>query len=312
MFRIIPLLMRGRTGSEFISVAKYFFVQVLGSIIIVGGGIAEMVFFGRVYVDGSLIRRGCMIIVIVGIIIKVGLFPFHFWVPGVMAGLSWDACFLVSTLQKVVPLYIMVYECPSYLGGVVVILGCIRSFVGGVGGFRQTQIRRLLAYSSISHTGWLLVGGVYRPVGAVIYFCLYRIITGVLIYHLSAVEINSYEFSLKGFRRVRVNKLLVLRVLMLTLGGLPPTLGFSIKWVVVCRVASFSPFYAFVLVFGSFVNLCYYVRVVVYWFRYSYSRVWEVVIRGKEGSVGGFILYLVRVRVLFGFLRFLGLRIFVV
>lgn len=112
---------------------------------------------------------------------------------------------------------------------VLMVSGCLGRLVGGLGGFAQTQVRSLLGYSSIGHGGWLVVGGVFRFLGVAVYFFLYFIVRGFLFCLLSVVEAWSYGRLTKGFRGAKAKYLWLLRLGFLTLAGLPPGVGFSIK-----------------------------------------------------------------------------------
>lgn len=188
----------------------------------------------------------------------------------------------------------------GFLRQVLIVSGCLGSLVGGLGGFAQTQVRSLLGYSSIGHGGWLVVGGVYRVVSAVVYFFLYFIVRGFLFCLLSAVEVWSYGRLSKGFRGVRVKYLWFLRLGFLTLAGLPPRVGFSIKWCVFWAVLSAGGFYTIVgLVVGSLLRLYYYMCIRFCWFVFSGSVLW-----GDLGGKSGGILVIGPV-LLGGYLRFL-------
>lgn len=109
------------------------------------------------YNQSSGVRILGFIVLIGGLCVKLGLFPFHYWLPRVMAGLPWVSCLLLATWQKFAPLFLMLCLLElsrSYLiACVVCFIGMGSSLVGGLGGMNQTQIRALLAYSSIGHLG---------------------------------------------------------------------------------------------------------------------------------------------------------------
>lgn len=141
----------------------------------------------------------------------------------------------------------------------------------------------------------------FRVVRVVFYFFMYAVIRGFLFYYLSVIEVGSYCALLKGISGVRVKQLLLLSLLLMTLAGLPPTVGFSMKWAVVSVVALHSRFGVGLLLVGSILRLYYYSCLRFCWCGFSFSKVWEVV--GFPSKIfGGFV---VGVRVVCGFLRFL-------
>lgn len=91
-------------------------------------------------------------VVIFSLMVKLGIAPFHYWLPHVISGVSWMSCLLLSVWQKIGPIFVLsvfIYSSSYY----VYMVCCVRALVGGLGGINQTQIRVLLAYSSIGHMG---------------------------------------------------------------------------------------------------------------------------------------------------------------
>lgn len=83
---------------------------------------------------------------------KVGLAPTHFWLPEVLQGLDLTTGLILSTWQKVAP-FALLLQIPHHNPTLLVILGLLSTLIGGWGGLNQTQLRKILAYSSIAHLG---------------------------------------------------------------------------------------------------------------------------------------------------------------
>lgn len=274
LFRAIPLFLGSGSPREAESILKYFLMQGVGSGMLLGGALINLNYLGVIYVTSLLQVEISLIGVCLGIIIKAGLAPFHFWLPRVIRGLRWEACFLLRVWQKVGPLLVIISFVEGIMGQALLVRGGFSSVIGGLGGFPQTQIRVLLGYSSIGHMGWLVAGGVYRILRAVIYFLLYAVIRRFLFYFLSVVRITSYKRVCKIFGTVRIDYLLFLGILILRLAGLPPTIGFSIKWAVVLVVCSIKGFQTIiVLILGSLLRLYYYTCLAFSWYLFRHSLV---------------------------------------
>lgn len=91
----MPLLLGGRSSGECECCVKYFLMQAIGSILVLGGALVNIIYLGLFYVGDSLMGEISSIIVSIGLMVKMGLVPFHFWVPRVMSGVSWEACFIL-------------------------------------------------------------------------------------------------------------------------------------------------------------------------------------------------------------------------
>ena len=154
LFRLVPLLLRKGRSSECESGVKYFLVQACGSVFLVGGVCMGGGFSGWLYVRRSFILGVISpLVIILGVILKLGVFPFHYWVPSVIAGIEWEMCFIVRVWQKLALLYVASNIIRPVNGPLLVVVGCLSSLVGGLGGMRQTRVRRLLGYSSVNHRG---------------------------------------------------------------------------------------------------------------------------------------------------------------
>nr|YP_009502969.1 NADH dehydrogenase subunit 2 [Nassarius hepaticus]AND76354.1 NADH dehydrogenase subunit 2 [Nassarius hepaticus] len=259
----LPMLVYQKSVSESQSAVKYFIIQALGSSFLMFGSLLvfNMSFTWDMYTkisDPSILG---FIILISGLCIKLGLFPFHYWLPGVMAGLPWISCLILATWQKLAPLFLVLclLEISQSYSAVFVLcmISAGSALVGGVGGINQTQIRALLAYSSISHLGWMMFAVVHSEWTMKMYLGIYVLISISLFmslwYNDSGMmkDINNLKNS--GFAA------LTIMLLLLSLGGLPPLLGFISKWLVIMSSVS-GPWMSavFVLILGSLMSLFYY------------------------------------------------------
>ncbi len=104
----MPLLVYRGMRQEAESGTKYFIVQSLGSGALILG---RMMSFGVSFSWEVLYSRGCLVgvyLVFLRLLLKIGRFPFHFWVPSVIAGASWAGCMALATWQKLAPIYLLV------------------------------------------------------------------------------------------------------------------------------------------------------------------------------------------------------------
>lgn len=238
----IPIISFSSWFQETESCIKYFIFQAFGSSILLLGSLNRIVCYR----------------VIFGLLVKLGVAPFHFWFPSVISGCSWFVCGLLITWQKVLPLFLIVYCFDRSYSPLVLVCGAIRSLVGGLGGLNQTQLRPLLGYSSIGHIGWILCGRYYSKVVGIVYFFFYFLISLCVVWLFIYIMYYSLSISIRGFRYSYLISFLVLG-LFLSLGGVPPLTGFFPKWIIISLLDSFS--LLFFLLVGSLINLYYYLNV---------------------------------------------------
>lgn len=129
------------TGTSLVveGLVKYFLTQASGS---------------SLFMISFLLNRDVysVILLLAGISIKIGVFPFYQWVPMVITSLSWGGCLLLSTVQKLPPLFVLINQ-REELGVYIIVLGALSVLISGVLGYNQRYMRSLMAYSSISHMG---------------------------------------------------------------------------------------------------------------------------------------------------------------
>nr|QFG38894.1 NADH dehydrogenase subunit 2 [Colus islandicus] len=259
----LPLLVYQKSVSESQSAVKYFVIQALGSSFLIFGSL--MVFDMSFTWDMPVMACNSSImgfmILTSGLCIKLGLFPFHYWLPSVMAGLPWISCLLLATWQKFAPLFLILCLLElnqSYtLAFILCMISMGSTLVGGLGGMNQTQIRALLAYSSISHLGWMMFALLHSEWTMKMYLMIYVLISISLFmslwYNDSGIMKNMNSLKSSSFMCLSV------MFLLLSLGGLPPLLGFISKWLVIV-VSTSGPWtpVVFVLISGSLMSLFYY------------------------------------------------------
>nr|YP_010546353.1 NADH dehydrogenase subunit 2 [Nerita costata]UYI29869.1 NADH dehydrogenase subunit 2 [Nerita costata] len=261
----VPILLYRGMSVESESTMKYLVVQALGSSLLLFGSLSvfgESQGWGFGEVGGLSLSLSCLVIFL-GLMMKLGVFPFHFWLPSVMSGLSWFGCMVLATWQKLAPIFLM--GCllegdeKSNLVVMAVVLSCLSALAGGVGGLNQTQFRALLAYSSIVHLGWLTYCLTCHQGALKLYLFVY-VVTSVMIFGiLLTVEMNTFG-SVKKLSSEKLMTSIVMTVILLSLAGMPPLLGFSSKWVAInCGVYLGSSLLGIgVLVVGSLMSLFYY------------------------------------------------------
>jgi len=203
-----------------------------------------------------------IIIINSSLLLKMGAAPFHFWFPEIIEGINWINSLVLITWQKIAPIILLSYtiKYSNYL--IFIIL--ISTIVGRLGGLNQTRLRKIIAYSSINHLGWILRSFLNRNIIWILYFCLYSFISITLIYILNIFKI----FYLKQIYTF-INKNLLIKFTLLlnllSLGGLPPFLGFLPKWIIIQYLRNNYIYLLFFIITITLITLFFYLRI-------SYTR----------------------------------------
>nr|AVW86112.1 NADH dehydrogenase subunit 2 [Melaenis sp. YZ-2018] len=254
LMSFIPLLTSSHMNQEAEAAMKYFLAQALGSGLLLLGALS---FSTQSQLTLPFIFSPLLITF--GLLIKLGLPPCHFWFPSVMGSISWPLCIALATWQKLIPLLLLLYTFSAHLLPLICFIVMFSSLIGGLGGLNQTQLRPLLAFSSIGHMSWMLAASTVSYSAGLMYYLIYVLITIPLMLMLwinstpLTSSLNSLSFKSKS-------ALAGLMILVLSLGGVPPFTGFFPKWVIMESLASTSPFLVTIILLGSMINLYYYLN----------------------------------------------------
>lgn len=249
LLAFIPLINKNKTPYEREASIKYFIVQAIASIILLITIILEGIIEANTWLN---------IILISALIIKIGAAPFHIWFPRVIQGLSWANCIILITWQKIAPIIIISYKIRNGIIRNIIIIS--RVMVGALGGLNQTSIRKIIAYSSIRHLGWIIIAIIIRNWYWIIYFSIYTMLNIAVIILLknSSILYLPQVFSLKIENKTKFTLL----ISILSLGGLPPFLGFLPKWIIIQNSIIFNnKLTIIVIVITTIVTLYFYLRV---------------------------------------------------
>ena len=231
---------------------KYFLSQVLGSILILGRA------------TWTLFRPLFTLPILLALLLKLGAAPFHFWLPSVREGVSWPHCIILLTIQKLAPISLIPWATVTYTSYFVIIWRSIlSSLVGALGGFNQNLARKILAFSSINHLAWLLAALIFCEKLWLIYFSSYCVVSWSVIFILHDQQIFHLSQTQTIFSKSSPLKLFSI-LSFLSLGGLPPFLGFLPKWIVIFTLTKYKAFFwVLILIITTLITLFFYLRFLI-------------------------------------------------
>lgn len=231
MLAIIPVLIKNFSPRSIEASTKYFLTQATASILLMLGVIINLLYSGQ-WTTTKIFNQTSSIIITTALTIKLGLAPFHFWVPEVTQGIPLASGLILLTWQKLAPLSVLYQIAPSINSNILLTISVLSIIIGGWGGLNQTQLRKIIAYSSIGHIGWMTAVIVYNPTITVLYLLIYLTIT-ITIFILFIINSTTTLLSLsQTWNKTPVITTLILTVIM-SIGGLPPLSGFAPKWIII-------------------------------------------------------------------------------
>nr|QEJ81451.1 NADH dehydrogenase subunit 2 [Pygoluciola sp. FM18] len=256
LLSIIPILQDKNILSSESSI-KYFITQAIASTIIMMSMIMMMWKFNF----SSVINPKSEILMIMnsGLILKMGMAPLHFWFPEVLEGLNWNNCMLMLTWQKITPMMLIMYNIEfSIFFSTIIISSMIISSIMSI---NQISIRKLMAFSSINHMGWMMGGMLTEKTIWMLYFIIYSITT----INISLMMKNTFYLN-QLFPTLNSSPSMKMFFMMnfMSLSGIPPFLGFLPKWMVIQTLIENSMFILTIIMISFTLIMIYvYMRIIM-------------------------------------------------
>nr|ACS37158.1 NADH dehydrogenase subunit 2 [Schistometopum thomense] len=255
---IIPLMIKHHHPRATESTTKYFLTQATASTLILFSTLINAWLTGEWEMKELLPMPSNMLTIALSM--KLGLAPMHFWLPEVLQGLDLTTGLILSTWQKIAPISI-IYLCHSTLNSyLLTFLGLISILIGGWTGLNQTQLRKIMAYSSIAHLGWMMIILTFSPSLMLLNFMIYLIMTSTMFLTmklLKTTNINSLTMSWPKTPIIAISS----SITLLSLGGLPPFSGFMPKWLIIQELTMQHLYtLATIMAISSLLSLFFYLR----------------------------------------------------
>nr|QLY89521.1 NADH dehydrogenase subunit 2 [Hydropsyche saxonica] len=236
-------------NSEFIM--KYYLIQSISSI----NFLFFMLMINFNFLDSFFFYNFILINLNLTLLIKMGSAPFHFWLISIIEGISWFNTLILLTLQKIPPMILISYYLNFKILIMIIILNC---FFGSLGGLNQLNLQKILTYSSIYNFSWMFSSIMINESLFFFFILIYSLIIFNLISFFSEMKL----FFINQLYLIKSQKYLMFMIFLnlLSLGGLPPFLGFITKWIISMYMIQTMNLIVLVMILSSLINLYYYIQ----------------------------------------------------
>lgn len=238
-------------------------------------------FVKHIFVDGSLVQFA-LAFIFVSLLFKLSIVPFHLWSLDVYEGSPTSSTFFFAVIPKLGIFILLIrifyssfFEYTIKWRYYIVVLAVLSIIVGSFAGLEQRKLKSLLAYSSISHMGYVLIAfstGTFEGIQMLFCYLVLYMVAGLCIWSIFLILQLKYTYVKKQNKDLadlsllhRSNNILALffSVVLLSIAGLPPMIGFLVKiGIFLASIEASMYFVAIISILCSVISTFYYIRIV--------------------------------------------------
>nr|AIG23631.1 NADH dehydrogenase subunit 2 [Sminthopsis dolichura] len=258
---IIPLMTFPNNPRTTEAATKYFLTQATASMMMMFA-IVYNAWLTNQWTLFQLSDQWAITAMTLALSMKLGLAPFHFWVPEVTQGVSLLSGMILLTWQKIAPTAIIYQIAPCLDMNILITFALLSTILGGWGGLNQTHMRKILAYSSIAHMGWMVIIIHINPTMTLLNLVIYIMATLTTFLTLNMSNITKVK-SLGSLWNKSTPATIIILLTLLSLGGLPPLTGFMPKWLILQELINNNNItIATIMALSALLNLFFYMRII--------------------------------------------------
>nr|UNO53975.1 NADH dehydrogenase subunit 2 [Haemaphysalis japonica] len=245
MMMFIPIMKQNKL-ENCNSMITYFIVQSFSSILFFMS--SSMISMNYSYFMEILIN--------ISILIKLAMIPFHFWLISISEMLDYNSLLIILTIQKIIPLFIL-FSMKTEISLFISILSLVLSSVMI---FNFKMLKKILIFSSISHLSWMIILMTISSNFWISYMIIYFLMINSIVNFLKKNKITT--ISEMTSNKISINEKISIIISMMSLGGMPPFVGFVIKFIAIMLIIKYSIIVMMILIMSSLINIYIYIRMI--------------------------------------------------
>nr|ABY48668.1 NADH dehydrogenase subunit 2 [Xantusia henshawi] len=256
---ILPIISKKHHPRATEAMTKYFLTQAAASAMILFASTLNAWYSGQ-WSMMQLTTEPSSTMLTMALAMKMGLAPVHLWLPEVLQGSTIMTAMVLTTWQKLAPMTILIMIHQNLPTMILMTMGLISSLWGGWAGLNQTQLRKILAYSSTAHLGWMYIAISMKEKITMLTLLIYILLTTTIFMLMN----TSHSKTMKDLSTTwTLSPTLTTMTLLtlLSLGGLPPLTGFLPKLLILQELIIYhlTPI-TIPLAFSTLLSLFFYLR----------------------------------------------------
>ena len=223
---------------------KYFVVQSLRSVILISSAL----------LTENFTFKKLELLIILALFFKLGTAPLHFWLPIIVENITNYQLIFLLTWQKIAPLY-LIFSLPNQDISILFIISSL--IIGAFRSLNELRIFTLITFSSINHTGWILISMLRNELISILYIIVYTFLILSILLPINDKNRQTI-WSLKNSNKY------IIFINLLSLAGLPPFTGFLIKWILLSEIYLLTnSIVNLTLILTSIILLYFYLRITI-------------------------------------------------
>nr|YP_009142702.1 NADH dehydrogenase subunit 2 [Gekko chinensis]AKI30047.1 NADH dehydrogenase subunit 2 [Gekko chinensis] len=255
---ILPLIIKHHHPRATEATTKYFIIQATAAALILFASTLNAWQTGQ----WSIMHTSphTTVIIVMALLLKLGLAPMHAWYPEVLQGSTMNTAMIISTWQKLAPMALLYMINDSMHNNAVLTMGLLSALIGGLTGINQTQTRKIMAFSSIAHMGWIIITLNTNLNLTTLTMMIYIIMTTAMFTMLNLTTTKTL-IDIGTMWSYAPSLMTMMMITLMSLGGLPPLTGFTPKWLILsalCHTKLLLP--SIILALTSLPSLFFYIR----------------------------------------------------
>nr|YP_010381696.1 NADH dehydrogenase subunit 2 [Augilina triaina]UDL72071.1 NADH dehydrogenase subunit 2 [Augilina triaina] len=224
---------------------KYFIIQSLSSLTMLLSVIMNLKIKTPINFENLLMMS---------LMMKMGLIPFHLWIISFMEKLSWTNCFLMNTIQKMTPTLII----PQMINFKITLMPMILSLlVAPIMMLKTNSMKKIISYSSIYNSPWMIYSMFISKKFFLMFFSIYMILNFMLMSKLKFYNIMFLNQITEKNLLTKMN----LSINLISMSGMPPMLGFFPKWMILNKMNELSYFISMSMLVSTFISTFIYIKI---------------------------------------------------
>nr|YP_010586095.1 NADH dehydrogenase subunit 2 [Cheumatopsyche charites]UZZ43831.1 NADH dehydrogenase subunit 2 [Cheumatopsyche charites] len=250
-FSFLPFIFKKKNFLSSESSIKFFLIQSISSI-----NLMFIIFLINWNSMNQIqLLNSLYLIISISLLFKLGSAPFHFWMISLIESFNWINMMIFFSLQKIPPIILISYYLNIKFLFLIIL---INSIFGSISGLNQLSIRKIMTYSSIFNFSWMFSAILISENMFIIFMIIYSSILVNLFMLFNSINLN----NLNQIFLIKNNNLLIYLIMinLLSLGGMPPFLGFMSKWLISMFLIQLKFMVIIIIMLMSLINLYYYIQ----------------------------------------------------